>query len=208
MATPVPAAKKPGSKEEKGQTSGALEAKSTPPSAPKATSKFPTLPTRVQPPRPPVAFRLKREKRPDTSIEGVHRAHHYSPEEQKKLASFQSISYLPLHTKIYREWLRSNWDNSVWEHWVMMGIIGISTGLLGAFIKNTVQFFNQLKFNQGKELMTNGQFALSWLYVTSISCALAFFAAAIVVYFEPNAAGSGVPEIIAYLNGVSIPRVS
>jgi hypothetical protein len=69
----------------------------------------------------------------------MHRAHHYSPEEQKKLAAFQSISYLPLHTKIYREWLKTHWTNSEWENWVMMAIIGIFTGLAGAFLKNCIQ---------------------------------------------------------------------
>jgi len=164
----------------------------------------------LRPPAPPgvnVPFRLRERRRPNLAYEATHRAHHYSPEEQKKFAQYQSISYLPLHTKIYREWLRNNWNHSVWEHWIMMGIIGISTGLLGALIKNIVQYFVKLKFMHVNDFLENHNLGVCWMYFVSISCLLAFFAAAIVVYFEPTAGGSGVPEIIAYLNGVSIPRV-
>lgn len=137
----------------------------------------------------------------------MHRAHHYSPEEQSRLASYQSISYLPLHTKMYREWLKTNWSNSVWEHWLMMAIVGIATGLAGAFLRNCIQFFTKLKFQHVEELIEKDNFGLMWFYVCSVSILLALGSAVVVVFFEPAAAGSGVPEVMAYLNGVSIPKV-
>lgn len=154
----------------------------------------------------PVRFRFKEKKAHVGVADAAHRAHHYSPEEQSKLASFQSISYLPLHTKMYREWLKNNWSNSQWEHWVMMAIVGIATGLAGAFLRNCIQFFTELKFKHVAALIEK-DFGLMWFYVVSVSVLLALGAASVIVFFEPAAAGSGVPEVMAYLNGVSIPKV-
>lgn len=177
-----------------------------PPSAPSPPKKGGESGFAAKLSQTPVRFRLAEKKRKHHG-DGTHRAHHYSPEEQEKLASFQSISYLPLHTKIYREWLKKNWSNSEWEHWVMMGIIGIATGLAGALLKNLIQYFTKLKFMQVERLIERGDFGLMWFYVTCVAILLALGAAAIIVYWEPVAAGSGVPEVMAYLNGVSIPKV-
>lgn len=47
-----------------------------------------------------------------------------SVEEKAKLASFQSISYLPLHTKLYREYLKSAFKNGLdWQYWVMNWVV-------------------------------------------------------------------------------------
>lgn len=156
----------------------------------------------------PVRFRLHKNKQPKVGVgDATHRSHHYSPEEQAKLASFQSISYWPLHTKIYREWLKTHFTTREWDHWIMMGIIGFVTGLAGALLKNLIQFFTKLKYMHVQDLIDRHLFGLMWFYVTSVSILLAFGAAAIIIYFEPVAAGSGVPEVMAYLNGVSIPKV-
>jgi hypothetical protein len=156
----------------------------------------------------PVRFRLHKERKPNVGVGmAMHRGHHYSPEEQAKLASFQSISYLPLHTKIYREWLKTHFTTAAWQHWVMMAVIGIGCGLAGALLKNTIQLFTQLRFMHVQALLDKSQFGVMWLYFTSVSVLLALCAAAVVVFFEPVASGSGVPEVMAYLNGVSIPKV-
>lgn len=157
--------------------------------------------------KPAVRFRLHQERKPNVGLgEATHRGHHYTAEEQAKLATFQSISYLPLHTKIYKEWLKTHWSNSSWPHWVMMAIIGVGVGLTGALLKNMIQLFTKVRFLPVQDLLDKGQLGLTWLYFVVISVLLALGAAAAVVYLEPVAAGSGVPEVMAYLNGVSIPK--
>jgi len=88
-----------------------------------------------------------------------------------------------------------------------MALVGIATGLAGAGLKNIIQYFTKLKFMHVASLIAADRFGLMWFYVTSVSLLLALGAAAVVVYLEPAAAGSGVPEVMAYLNGVSIPKV-
>lgn len=88
----------------------------------------------------------------------------------------------------------------------MNAIVGVGCGLAGALLKNLIQFLTEARFHRSQELMDKDQVGLVWLYTTFIAVLFAFGAAAIVVYFEPVASGSGVPEVMAYLNGVSIPK--
>jgi len=55
-------------------------------------------------------------------------------------------------------------------------------------------------------LSAHGHDAASGVDMTLHSGALAFAAAWPVAYWAPAAAGSGVPEVMAYLNGCNIPK--
>ena len=48
---------------------------------------------------------------------------------------------------------------------------------------------------------------LAWLFNIGWSCLLIALSAASVLWLAPAAAGSGVPEVMAYLNGCLLPRV-
>ncbi len=90
----------------------------------------------------------------------------------------------------------------------MMALIGFSVGLLGACLKICIEKITESKFEQVEHFMREGRFGLMWFCVVLISMALAFTSAIIIIKFEPAAAGSGIPDVMAYLNGVSIRRVS
>jgi hypothetical protein len=47
---------------------------------------------------------------------------------------------------------------------------------------------------------------LAWLFNVAFSLALVAVSAASVLWISPAAAGSGVPEVMAYLNGCSLPK--
>ena len=48
---------------------------------------------------------------------------------------------------------------------------------------------------------------LAWLFNIAWSCFLVAGSAASVLWLAPASAGSGVPEVMAYLNGCLLPRV-
>lgn len=48
---------------------------------------------------------------------------------------------------------------------------------------------------------------MAWLWRTGIGIILGSVAAVIIVYFRPSAGGSGIPELIAFLNGTSIRHI-
>jgi len=46
-----------------------------------------------------------------------------------------------------------------------------------------------------------------WIWRVGIGVILATLSSIIIVYFRPSAGGSGIPELIAFLNGTSIRHI-
>ncbi|XP_029580338.1 chloride transport protein 6 [Salmo trutta] len=94
--------------------------------------------------------------------------------------------------------------------WMLVFAIGVSVGLVGVFVDFFVRLFTQLKFNLvGKsveECSEKGCLALSLLELLAFNM-MFIFIASVLVLIEPVAAGSGIPEIKSYLNGVKIPGI-
>lgn len=55
--------------------------------------------------------------------------------------------------------------------------------------------------------MHGNRYLTGFLYFTAINFILTFVAAILCVCFAPTAAGPGIPEIKAYLNGVDTPNM-
>ena len=43
-------------------------------------------------------------------------------------ASYESQDYLPPHSEVYFRWLEQQPRSRSWDKWLMMGLIGLSTG--------------------------------------------------------------------------------
>ncbi|XP_016150424.1 chloride transport protein 6-like [Sinocyclocheilus grahami] len=94
--------------------------------------------------------------------------------------------------------------------WILVFAIGVSTGLTGLFVDFFVRLFTQLKFSlvgqSVEECSENGCLALSLLELLALNV-MFIFISSVLVLVEPVAAGSGIPEIKSYLNGVKIPGI-
>ncbi|NXE37240.1 CLCN6 protein, partial [Ptilorrhoa leucosticta] len=94
--------------------------------------------------------------------------------------------------------------------WVLVFSIGVCTGLVGLFVDFFVRLFTQLKFrvvqNSVEECTEKGCLALSLLELLGFNLTFVFLAS-LLVLIQPVAAGSGIPEIKCYLNGVKVPGV-
>ncbi|XP_042738954.1 chloride transport protein 6 isoform X2 [Lagopus leucura] len=94
--------------------------------------------------------------------------------------------------------------------WVMVFAIGVCTGLVGLFVDFFVRLFTQLKFrvvqSSVEECTEKGCLALSLLELLGFNLTFVFLAS-LLVLIQPVAAGSGIPEIKCYLNGVKVPGV-
>ncbi|XP_057182845.1 H(+)/Cl(-) exchange transporter 6 isoform X4 [Triplophysa rosa] len=94
--------------------------------------------------------------------------------------------------------------------WIVVFAIGVSTGLTGLFVDFFVRLFTQLKFSlvggSVEECSENGCLALSLLELLALNMMFTFISS-VLVLIEPVAAGSGIPEIKSYLNGVKIPGI-
>eukprot|EP01060_Flectonema_neradi_P021682 TRINITY_DN2951_c0_g1_i1.p1 TRINITY_DN2951_c0_g1~~TRINITY_DN2951_c0_g1_i1.p1 ORF type:complete len:830 (+),score=110.67 TRINITY_DN2951_c0_g1_i1:34-2523(+) len=98
--------------------------------------------------------------------------------------------------------------------WLLLFLIGLLTGTTAFVIDEGITFITKKKWtwvgDQMKTDPTNpGQvpFTTPYLMFLSMNIALAAIACFFVVYVEPLAAGSGIPEVKCYLNGIKIYRV-
>ena len=162
-------------------------------------------------------------------FEAASDAHSYTIQERAVLASFESLEYLPPNNVAYRDYLSNQTQQSpsLWSRWLAMGMIGFSVGAVSFTLKSTIdrlcEFRRSLLFDaecRGDQLrpgeyecgaVVNGDSAsharfgatLTTLFPISASISVAFACAAacVVVFIQPAAASSGIPEVIAYLNG-------
>jgi chloride channel 7 len=77
--------------------------------------------------------------------------HQYTDEERQILNSYQSLEYLPPHSKVYRNWLQQQPARLDWDRWLMMGLIGFSVGILGFLLHQIIDLISEVKWEQTQE---------------------------------------------------------
>jgi len=63
------------------------------------------------------------------------------------------------------------------------------------------------KYGVTRWLILHTNMVVAWLFNTTASLALVAASSAACLHYAPAAIGSGVPEVMAYLNGVMMPKV-
>lgn len=140
-------------------------------------------------------------------LESAFVNHKYTEAEKKLLGEYESLDYLPPHSKVYRQWLHQQPARIDWDHWVMMGLIGFLVGTLGFFLHQFIDILAELKWEKARKFIEEGHFVYAWLWVITISILFVFISSSSVVLLRPSAGGSGLPEIIAYLNGTIVRHI-
>uniref|UniRef100_A0AC35G446 Chloride channel protein n=1 Tax=Panagrolaimus sp. PS1159 TaxID=55785 RepID=A0AC35G446_9BILA len=135
---------------------------------------------------------------------------------------FESLDYEIIENELYRD-EESHKDHqhklflqSV-NRWVVCFLIGIVTALVAAFIDIMVYYSAELKFHviihklvekcDHDKIKGGGCIWMVLSAWTLYNCCLVGIAAFLVVYFAPASAGSGIPQIKCFLNGIQIPGV-
>lgn len=97
------------------------------------------------------------------------------------------------------------------KRWVICAMIGILTGLVACFIDVVVEKLAGLKYRLIKDnidkFTERGGLSFSLLLWATLNSAFVLLGSVIVAFIEPVAAGSGIPQIKCFLNGVKIPHV-
>uniref|UniRef100_A0A8D0B4Y4 Chloride channel protein n=1 Tax=Salvator merianae TaxID=96440 RepID=A0A8D0B4Y4_SALMN len=97
------------------------------------------------------------------------------------------------------------------RRWVICAMIGILTGLVACFIDIVVEKLADLKYSVVKgnidKFTETGGLSFSLLLWATLNASFVMAGSIIVAFIEPVAAGSGIPQIKCYLNGVKIPHV-
>jgi chloride channel 7 len=85
-------------------------------------------------------------------------------------------------------------------------VTGVLVGCIGAAVQYSISGLTEIKFKVANAYVDNRLWSsafFSYLFV----CLSYALVAGILCWIEPSAAGSGIPEIKAYLNGVNLNRV-
>ncbi|CAL8095571.1 unnamed protein product [Orchesella dallaii] len=134
--------------------------------------------------------------------------HQHTSYEKKVLNTFESIPTYPCHTAVYKAWLKKNSPfKSNGESWLFISIIGILMGIIAFSIKLTVEKLYIFQHPIMETYVKRGEVVRLWFYYCSMSCFFSVIASFIVVYVCPSTAGSGMPELMAILNGVAVRKM-
>lgn len=99
------------------------------------------------------------------------------------------------------------------KRWIVILLIGVLTALTACFIVVAVDKLSFLKLRLVMTMMNDCDDAKDqcnqlplfvWMFLNALMVGIG---AALVTYWAPVAAGSGIPAIKCYLNGVKVPRV-
>jgi chloride channel 7 len=140
-------------------------------------------------------------------FENLHTNHVFSSDELQIMSKYESMNYLPQNSKVYRKWLNKqnpSISENHWDKWVLMSFVGFATGIVGYLLKSLTELITKAKFEFVQEALDAGQLGEVFAWIAGISIFLVLVSSCLVVFIAPEAAGSGVPAVIGYLNGVYI----
>ncbi|XP_076470814.1 H(+)/Cl(-) exchange transporter 7-like [Babylonia areolata] len=140
-----------------------------------------------------------------------------SPRFRKRLVSkWESMNYDQIDSQLHQDENEQMKNRSkrklalMWlSRWVMMFLVGIGTSLLAAGVHIVVELVAHKKFHLIADYMDKCADDNCLIIPIAIWCGInlgiSLLAAGLVTYLQPKAAGSGIPLIKSYLNGVRVP---
>ncbi|XVF60958.1 hypothetical protein PTKIN_Ptkin08bG0089300 [Pterospermum kingtungense] len=118
----------------------------------------------------------------------------------------ESLDYEIVENELFKQDWRSRKKIQIFQYlllkWAFALIIGVGTGLVGIFNNIAVENISGFKLLLTTELMLKHEYYKAFVAYAGCNMVLAAAAAALCAFIAPAAAGSGIPEVKAYLNGV------
>jgi chloride channel 7 len=127
------------------------------------------------------------------------------PRDLDKYMSFESTSYITPDTVEEERWYmrmtKKKWGRRRAFLWLLYATIGVTVSLLITLILQLCGFIEKTRVKHTGYALANDNVSGAWLIWVGSSLGMTLVAT-FVVLFEPAAASSGIPGLIAYLNGV------
>ncbi|KAF7802251.1 chloride channel protein CLC-c-like [Senna tora] len=122
------------------------------------------------------------------------------------ICPIESLDYEIVENDVFKQDWRSRTKVEIFQYvvlkWALALLIGLSTGLVGFFNNLAVENIAGFKLLLTNNLMLKKKYYQAFAALASCNMILAIAAAILCAYIAPAAAGSGIPEVKAYLNGV------
>ncbi|GAB2277254.1 hypothetical protein Dimus_011961 [Dionaea muscipula] len=127
------------------------------------------------------------------------------------ICPIESLDYEIIENELFKQDWRSRKKVQIFQYvflkWALALLIGLSTGLVGFFNNIAVENAAGFKLLLTGDLMSDGKYFKAFLVYAGCNITLAAIAGALCAFIAPAAAGSGIPEVKAYLNGVDAPSI-
>ncbi|XP_076640842.1 chloride channel protein 7 isoform X2 [Halictus rubicundus] len=129
--------------------------------------------------------------------------------------NYESLDYDPCENQLLQDEERKKGYKFVvkknFARWFIFLLIGICTALIACFVDISIDELTRLKYGYLKiymdECVVENCLWLPYLIWLVLNLVPILIGAILVAYVEPVAAGSGIPQVKCYLNGIKIPRV-
>ncbi|EDW02521.1 GH22038 [Drosophila grimshawi] len=139
---------------------------------------------------------------------------------QRPQIQYESLDYDVCENKLFhaeqRKRLRDRFSLRIHViRWIIFILIGIITALNACFVNIVIDLLSEQKYKFLKASVEqnvpvnggDGDLALPYLWWLLLSVVPVAVGATMVTYIEPITAGSGIPQVKCYLNGVKVPRI-
>ncbi|CAO2822608.1 unnamed protein product [Amaranthus hypochondriacus] len=123
----------------------------------------------------------------------------------------ESLDYEIIENDFFKQDWRSRGRMQIYQYicmkWALCFLIGLSVSLVGFFNNLAVENIAGKKFVITSNMMLYNRHLSAFLVFTGFNFGLTLFASLFTALVSPAAAGSGIPEVKAYLNGVDAPAI-
>jgi chloride channel 7 len=161
------------------------------------------------------------------NFEKSKKPHIFTAEERKRMDNYESIDYEEPHSLLYKEHLKEKRREQRWAKWVLFVAVGLVTGLWSVLLFQTQDLLAETKKDTFESIVNDRDRAVreaggdyrKTINGVSVSAMLSGYAmhvlwsgtaallSSLCCLVMPTAAGSGVPDVMAYLNGVMFQRI-
>ncbi|XP_021734685.1 chloride channel protein CLC-c-like isoform X2 [Chenopodium quinoa] len=123
----------------------------------------------------------------------------------------ESLDYEMIENELFKQDWRGRKKVQIFQYvflkWGLALLIGLTTGLIGFFNNIAVENISGFKLLLTNKLMLQGSYFKAFLAFAGLNITFAAAAGSLCAFLAPAAAGSGIPEVKAYLNGVDAPSI-
>ncbi|CAK9175125.1 unnamed protein product [Ilex paraguariensis] len=128
-----------------------------------------------------------------------------------KVSYIESLDYEINENDLFKHDWRSRSKVQVLQYillkWTLAFLVGLLTGIIATLINLAIENITGYKFLAVVHYIEKKRFLMGFIFFTGANFLLTMVATVLCVCFAPTAAGPGIPEIKAYLNGVDTPNM-
>ncbi|CAN2060281.1 unnamed protein product [Malus fusca] len=128
-----------------------------------------------------------------------------------KVSHIESLDYEINENDLLKHDWRSRSKVQVLQYvflkWILAFLVGLLTGIIATLINLAVENIAGYKLLAAVSFIEKERYLMGFIFIAGANLLLTASASVLCVCFAPTAAGPGIPEIKAYLNGVDTPNM-